>query len=252
MEIFSHRIFQISRFPGLTIFLLAMASGATGLAQGAEEQAAPVPAESPSASTAFIPLEKEDVYQELLTEVMRQFEDKKFEESLVTLGKAMELFPRDPFTYNLRGAIRTKVKDYANARSDFENALKEDPQFFPARFNLGEVLFLEGKHDEALQYFEVLNDTYQRNELVEFKLVVLFALTEKANDAKRMIGRMRFPGETPAWYFANAAFLAYEGDPGSAKKYIHTARDLFSPARTQLYEETLTEANLFPGQSTKK
>lgn len=199
-------------------------------------------------TTSFIPMEDEDRYQHLIAEAVSHFEKKEYEQALEYLDRALQVYPRDPSSINLRGAILTKMNRFEDARTEFEKSLKLDPQFFPARFNMGEILFLEGKNEEALSYFATLNDNYWRNELIEFKLVILFAVTGRLEDAERLLGRMRYPGDSPAWYYANAAYQYAAKDPKESLKYLQAARSIFDQSKSALYEETLEEAKLMDPQ----
>lgn len=216
-------------------------------AASTEISASPEDAPNPGAglpTQAFIPQTPNDVFDALLQEAIANFEAERYDEALQNLDDALALAPQNPFILNLRGAIFTKQKNYEAARKNFEAAMAQDPQFFPARFNLGEVLFLEGRHEEALTYFELLNASYLRNELIQFKLIILFAMTDRKEDAARTLARLRFPGETPSWYYSHAAFEALEGNKRSSRRYLKAARSIFPETQTALYEESMAESKL--------
>jgi Flp pilus assembly protein TadD len=198
----------------------------------------------PSAVESLIPMNKEDSYQSLIQATLADFEAKKYSAALEKIQSATELYPQDPFVLNLKGAIYTKLKDWEEARRFFNRALNEDPNFFPARFNLGEVLFLEGNSEEALKYFETLNDTYRGNDLIQFKLVLLFLLTERTSDAERMAERIQYPGNSPAWYYAQAALAFAQGNRREGRRVLNAAKELFSAEQIALYEESLDESGL--------
>jgi tetratricopeptide (TPR) repeat protein len=193
---------------------------------------------------AFIPLTPEDSYSQMISRGIAAFEAEDYEQALVYLDEAFAVSPNSPFILNLRGAVYTKLKDYTAARKNFEAAISADAGFFPARFNLGELLFLEGQYEEALAYFELLNASYPRNELIHFKLIVLFAMTDRREDAARTLQRLRFPGETPSWYYSHAAFRALEGDKRDSRRYLRAAREIFPEEQRALYEESMEESNL--------
>ncbi len=210
-----------------------------------ESQTDPTPNPAEGLPTkAFIPLSPEDSFNELVAQALSAFEAENYDEALKYLDAALTFAPKSPFVLNLRGAVFTKKKDFEAARKNFEAAVAIDPQFFPARFNLGEVLFLEGRYEEALSFFELLNSNYLRNELIQFKLIILFALTDRREDAARTLQRLRFPGETPAWYYSHAAFRALEGDKRDSRRYLKAARAIFPESQLSLYEESMEESHL--------
>lgn len=212
-------------------------------APGVEDKPADPPALT-SAATGLVPMNQEDAYQELITKAVEEFEAQRYEESIVLLDKAIEMFPRDAFALNLKGAVLTKQKKWEEATRMFNLSLNEDTQFFPARFNIGEVLFLQGKKEEALTYFEGLNEMYSRNELIEFKLVLLFLLTDRLADAERMLARMQYPGNGPAWYYANAAVSFAKNEPREGRRYLAAAEGLFDEKSRALFDESMQESGL--------
>ncbi len=238
--------FQVCRFFLILGFFLGALLGVTS-AVAEEEPPTAEPDQSAAKNVttqAFIPLTEEDRFSDLLSRGIAAFEAKKFAEAMGYLDQAMNISPNSPFLLNLRGAIFTKQKNFAAAREEFQAALAVDPQFFPARFNLGELLILQGNYEEALDYFELLNASYLRNELIQFKLIILFSLTDRREDAARTLQRLRFPGETPSWYYSHAAFRALEGDKRESRRYLRAAREIFPPEQIALYEESLQEAKL--------
>lgn len=207
------------------------------------------PAATPGLSAAtsgLVPMNEEDIYQAIVNEAIAEFEAERYDEAFALLEKAHQQYPRDPFVLNLKGAVLTKQKKWEEATRQFNYALNEDPQYFPARFNLGEVLFLQGKKEEALTYFESLNQIYVRNELIEFKLLLLFLLTERQADAERLLSRMQYPGNTPAWFYANAVISVAKGDRSEARRSINAAHELFDEKTLAIFEESLNESGLQP------
>lgn len=241
-----HPRFQARRLFYILCFCLGALLGCTLVV--AEEEPPTVEPDQSAAKNittqAFIPLTEEDRFSDLLNRGIAAFEAQKFEEATGYLDQGMAISPKSAFLLNLRGAIFTKKKNFDAARENFQAALAVDPQFFPARFNLGELLFLQGNYEEALDYFELLKASYLRNELIQFKLIILFALTDRREDAARTLQRLRFPGETPSWYYSHAAFRALEGDKRDSRRYLRAAREIFPPEQIALYEESMQEAKL--------
>lgn len=172
-----------------------------------------------------------------ISSAMEDFEAKKFDDALVKLNEVDKLKPNDPFTLNLLGAAYTKKKEYMTARSFFERSLDQDPGFFPARFNLGEVMFLQKQYPQALEYFRRMYGDNPGNELLQFKVILSLLMTEQIEDAQRMAERMRIPGDSPASYYAQAAVAYKKGDKAKSLEFIRNAHELFRD-KTALYDET--------------
>src|SRR5437870_5753039 len=88
-------------------------------------------------------------YQFLLTEAMRRFQVRDFKGALDYVDRADEILPPTAWSLNVRGAIAIEQRDFDRGFKYCSDALKLDPAFFPAKFNISEIPFLEGKYPEA-------------------------------------------------------------------------------------------------------
>ncbi|MEX1117543.1 MAG: tetratricopeptide repeat protein, partial [Terrimicrobiaceae bacterium] len=141
-------------------------------------------------------------------------------------------------------AAYTKKKDYVEAKRNFEKALELAPGMFAAHFNMGEVEFLQGNYDEALAKFQVMLDADPRNELLQFKVFMCYLLRGDERAAKRSLSRIKYPGDTPAWYYAQAAWEHKQGNKAKTSEYLSGARYIFS-GKTDIFDETFTDLD-FP------
>lgn len=178
--------------------------------------------------------------QALIDGALEDFEKKKYDEALQKLQEAEKLTPDSAFVYNLLGAAYTKKQDYAAAKAAFEKSLEKEPNFFPSVFNIGELLFLQKQYPQALEYFARMLDSAPGNELLQFKVVLCLLKTGQVDDAKKVVSRMRYPGEGPAWYYANAALQSQEGNKRKSLEYQASAKTFF-PDKTSLYTETFED-----------
>lgn len=178
--------------------------------------------------------------QKLVNEALVDFEAKKFDDALKKLQEAESLDPQSAFILNLIGAAYTKKQDYPAAKSYFERSLDASPGFFPSVFNLGELLFLQKHYAQALEYFANMLNRDPGNELLQFKVVLCLLMTDQMEDAEKLHGRMRFPGDGPAWYYSQAAVEFKKGRKGKSREIQTTARTLF-PDKVSLYDETFAD-----------
>lgn len=178
--------------------------------------------------------------QKPIDQALEKFDQKNYDAALAILLEVQKQEPESPFVLNLIGAALTKKKDFDGARKVFDQAIEKNPNFFPARFNLGELLFLQKNYPQALDYFTRLLAAAPGNELVQFKVVLSLIQTDQAEDARKLASRMRFPGEGPAWYYAHAAVALKEGNKAKASEYLSGARTFF-PDATSLYNETFED-----------
>ena len=141
----------------------------------------------------------------LLHVIMIDFEAKKYDAALAKLSGLEKKYPGDPFILNLLGAVHTRKKDYANARRYFDLSLEKQPDFFPAKFNLGELLFLQRQYAESLGFFREMQQADPTNELLQFKVFLCLFKMDDSEGTEKAMKKIRYPGDTPAWYYAQAA-----------------------------------------------
>jgi tetratricopeptide (TPR) repeat protein len=180
---------------------------------------------------------KDAAQERLVDDALADISKKKFDAALEKLLEAERLDPDSAVILNLLGAVHTKKKDYQTAKSCFERSLAREPGFFAPAFNLGELLFLDGCYSQALDSFSKMLNADPSNELLQFKTVLCLLLMDRTEDAQKVFERMKFPGNGPAWYYAQAALWLKEGDRRNARALLTSAQVIF-PEKTPLYDET--------------
>lgn len=171
------------------------------------------------------------------------FDAKKYDLALQKLQTVEKSLPGDPFILNLLGAAYTKKKDYATAQGYFEQALSKQPDFFPAKFNLGELLFLQRRYAEALQYFGNMQQMDPRNELLQFKIFLCELQLGDKDAATAILKTIKYPSDTPAWYYAQAAWESKNGNNKKALEYVIGAKNIFG-LKTALFDETFEDLGI--------
>jgi predicted Zn-dependent protease len=218
---FKVRAFERMR---LLIFLLLPLSLATAWGQ----VSAPLPEDSTKAG---------------IEAVLADFDAKKNDEALAKLETLQKKLPDDPLILNLIGSVYSKKKDYLAAESYFRKAVKKSPGFFPALYNIGEILFLEKKYTEAREHFQAMRGSDTRNELLQFKVVLCDLALNDTERAKKVMNAIKYPGDSPAWYYAHAAYENKTGNNKKAREYVAGAKYIFGP-KTSLFDETFEAAGI--------
>ena len=77
--------------------------------------------------------------------VLADYGAQKYDEALEQLFELKDRYPSDPLILNLMGSVYTKKLNYQKAEKAFRQALDIEPGYFPAAYNLGELLFLQQK-----------------------------------------------------------------------------------------------------------
>lgn len=182
--------------------------------------------------------EPEQTAQAAIEQVLQDFEDKKYDNALSQLEELQKARPSDPLILNLIGSVYTKKQNYQKAERYFRESLEKEPGFFPAQYNLGELLFLQEKFPAAREHFQAMRASDARNELLQFKVGLCDLQAGEIDRAKRVMNAIKYPGDSPAWYYGQAALANKEGNAAKAREYLHGAKFVYGPEKTALFDET--------------
>ena len=183
------------------------------------------------------------------------FNQGRIEDAEKQVDAASRAGSKKPEIPNLRGAIFTRQKRYDEATEQFNQALALDPKFYPARLNLAEVKLLEGKYAEAIQEYQTLKEVDPGSELVDFKLVLCTLMAGEQTKATGIVDLMKFPGKTPAYYYARAAIALKGGEKEAAQKYFENVKKYYAEEQCRYFIQSLKEIGLTlpaPSQPEKK
>ena len=175
----------------------------------------------------------------VLRQSTKHFEAGQYQAALDRLGALQSESGQDLSVLNLRGAVLTKLERYNEASELFSAILRADPNFFPAAFNLGEVQFLTGDREGALETFQSIRRRDPRNELVRFKVLLSLLVLDRDEDAKKIADGLIPAGSTPAWYYSQAMIARKAGDEKAAQKHLHAARSIYLDPGCKLFDESI-------------
>jgi len=171
------------------------------------------------------------------------YEEGKYEEVLSMAKRLNEEFPSQPNLLNIIGATYLKQKQYDKAAAEFQAALRANRNFFPAKFNLVEILFVQGKYEEALAQFRELSNQYPRNELIKFATFMCQLKLGQKEEARKTLSKIPYPGQTPAWHYASGAWELNKGNTSKALRQISIGRDFF-PEQAPMFEDSFEQLGL--------
>ena len=172
------------------------------------------------------------------------FNQGRLEEAEKQLDAAARADSEKPEILNLRGAIFARQKRYDEAAKQFNEALALDPKFYPAKLNLAEVKLLKGQYTEATQEYQALKQADPTSETLDFKLVLCALLDGEPGKASGIVDVMKFPGKTPAYYYARAAIALQRGDQAAAQKYFENVKKYYSEEQCRYFAQSLKEVDL--------
>ncbi|HKP92937.1 MAG TPA: tetratricopeptide repeat protein [Chthoniobacterales bacterium] len=154
--------------------------------------------------------------------------------------------PNQPATINLRGEILLAQKDFDGAENAFKQAAKIDPKFREAQYNLAQIPFKKKEYTKARDRFEALftntpapgGDKNQAAQIIKFKIYLTLLLEGKDARAQKMMEQFQFTGDTPALYYAQAAWEFKHNNTAKANDWIVSARKIYSPALNLVFADS--------------
>ncbi len=151
--------------------------------------------------------------------------------------------PNQAAVMNLRGEIFLEQKDYAQAETEFKKAQQVDPNFRDAQYNLAQVPFKKGDYETARDRFEALfstttgTDKDRAAQLIKFKVYLTLLLEGKDSRAQKMMEQFQFTGDTPALYYAQAAWEFKHDNAAKANDWVNSARKIYPLALNGVFAD---------------
>jgi tetratricopeptide (TPR) repeat protein len=152
--------------------------------------------------------------------------------------------PNQAATLNLRGEILLEQKQFDQAETEFKKALKADSKFRQAQFNLALVPLKKKDYATARDRFEALlsktpgGDKSEASQLIKFNVYMTWLLEGKDSRAQKLMEQFQFTGDTPALYYAQAAWEFKHNNPSKATDWITSAKKIYSPALNVVFADS--------------
>jgi len=159
------------------------------------------------------------------------------------VDEADQADPNQPTTLNLRGEILMEQKQFDEAEAAFKRAAKLDPKFREAQYNLAQIPFKKKDYAKARERFEALfertpgGDKNQAAQLIRFKIYMTLLLEGKESRAQAIMEQFQFTGDTPALYYAQAAWEFKHNNPEKAADWTASAKKIYSPALNSVFAD---------------
>src|SRR3982074_1268623 len=185
----------------------------------------------------------------------REFDANNFSEALKQLD-AIDARQSDlAESQNLRGVIFMRQGIYDKAEAALHEALRIDPKFWNARFNLAEIPFLQKNWAEARNRFqELLSNNVselqgEAAQLIQYKILLTYLLEGKENMVDSILAKFELSPDTPAVHYANAAIALQHKKNKEARDLIVVAEKNFSPQLNKVFAESLYEVGWLEKQA---
>jgi tetratricopeptide (TPR) repeat protein len=174
-------------------------------------------------------------------QALQAYEQRDFDSAARLAEQADTAEPNQPQVLNLRGAILLEQQKYDGAERFFKQTLKADPKFREAQFNLADVPFRNKDYAEARDRFQALlkqtpgGDKNQAAQLINFRIFLTYLLEGKDSRAQKLMEQFQFSGDTPALYYAEAAWEFKHDNADKANDWITSARKIYPSASNGQY-----------------
>jgi tetratricopeptide (TPR) repeat protein len=174
------------------------------------------------------------------------FQQRDYTAAKKLIDEADAADPNQPATINLRGEILLAQKDFDGAENAFKQAAKIDPKFREAQYNLAQIPFKKKEYTKARDRFEALfnntpapgGDKNQAAQIIKFKIFLTLLLEGKDSRAQKMMEQFQFTGDTPALYYAQAAWEFKHNNGAKANDWIVSAKKIYSPALNLVFADS--------------
>jgi len=163
--------------------------------------------------------------------------------ALKLADEADQADPNQASTINLRGEILMQQDQFDQAEAAFKKAAKLDPKLREAQYNLAQIPFKKKEYAKARDRFETLykrtpgGDKNQAAELIKFKIYMTLLLEGKESRAHAMMDEFQFTGDTPALYYAQAAWEFQHNNPEKAADWTASANKIYSSALNSVFAD---------------
>jgi tetratricopeptide (TPR) repeat protein len=185
--------------------------------------------------------------EQMYNKAFRYFDANNYSEALKQLDEIDARQPDVAESQNLRGVILMRQGIYDKAEAALLEAIRIDPKFWNARFNLAEIPFLKKDWAEARDRFQKLLSSNvsdlqgEAAQLIQYKILLTYLLEGKENMVDSILAKFELSPDTPAVHYANAAIALERKNPKEARDWMTAAEKNFSPQLNKLFAESLYE-----------
>jgi tetratricopeptide (TPR) repeat protein len=189
---------------------------------------------NPVALEVTSPTERLARAQTDLARAERAYRRRDLEEAWQLLDQVDATSPSQAVTYNLRGEILLDQGKTDEAETALRNALAADPQLLAARYNLARVPFAKKDYATARKELEALlgaisgGKERQRERLVRYQIFLTLLLEGHEGAAQKAMDEFKMMDDSPALYYAQAAWAFQHGNPKQGNNWVANASNLYS------------------------
>lgn len=181
---------------------------------------------------------------DLLATAKRHFHQANLDAAGRMLDQLEGAAPPTAQSLDLRGCILMEQTRLDEALVAFRAAHAADPALFAPRLHIGDALLRQQKWEEARANYDVVmreTNILISHEKLRFAVLMTHLGAGDKAGAQSAFERVTFPTETPAYYYAQAAWAFAHGKKRDGEKWMRRAGDIFDATTTAWFARPFYE-----------
>ena len=145
---------------------------------------------------------------------------------------------------DLRGGIDMEQGNFSDAAKAFDAAHAANSSLFAPRLHAGDLLLRQKKYPEARSVYETLlkeTNILISKERLRYGILLTYLGEKDEAAAKETFEQITFPTESPAYYYAQAAWAFAHGKQRDAEKWLKSAAKVYDATTTSWFARPLYE-----------
>ncbi len=180
--------------------------------------------------------------QEDFGKAEQAYRQRDYKGALQLLNQVDATAPNQAVSQNLRGKILLAQGEDGAAEAALQDAVVADPQFLEARFNLARVPFKKRDYEAARKQLEAIlgatsggKQQRQWEQLIRYQIFLTILLEGRDGPAQKALDEFKMMDETPALYYAQAAWAFQHGNARQGNAWVANANNLFPEDLNQAF-----------------
>jgi tetratricopeptide (TPR) repeat protein len=161
-----------------------------------------------------------------LATATRAYQDEKFDAALAALDRFDSGGAATADSLDLRGCINLEQQKFGEAEKAFTAAHEAKPEVFAPRLHLADLLMRQKKFEEARAAYQALlheTNILVSSERLRFAVMLAYLGEKNEDEARRSFDRITFPTQSPAYYYAQAAWAFAHGKKSEGDDWMKQA-----------------------------
>lgn len=162
-----------------------------------------------------------------LEEIQTLIAGSQFDEADRLIRATLIEEPNDVDLICLRGTVAVMRDELPQAEVLFRESIQIRPKEDRFIMNLAEILYRQGKFQEAAPMYARISKRHPVRPLAQYKQILCFLLADDRATAANLTEALDLTPGDPAFLYAHAALAYYDGDAAAGRYFAESARRLY-------------------------